>query len=565
MVDLQKLKQNFQGDISTSSEDLTKHSYDASIFHIVPEVVAYPKNVDDVKNIVKFVAQEKHQHPEISLTARSAGTDMGGGAINESIILDFTKYLNKIIEVRQQQGGIRNLSHHHNNLIATSGYAITQPGVFYRDFEKETLKQNMIMPSYPASRALCAMGGIMSNNSGGEKSLSYGKTENYLEEVSAVLSDGNEYHFGPLSETELEAKMRLPNFEGQIYRQVYQLIRQNYDSLQKAKPSVSKNSAGYYLWNVWDKKTFNLTKLLCGSQGTLGLITQGKFELVKPYTKSKMLVMFLHDVAPLGKIVNEVMKHNPETFESFDDHTMSLAIKFLPAMLKKMKGNIVSLGLQFLPELWMAITGGLPKLILIAEFTGDDENELLARAQETQKTIESQFHLQTHITKNDHESQKYWTVRRESFSLLRERVKNLHSAPFIDDFAVHPSDLPEFLPRLDAIFKKYPSLIYTIAGHAGDANFHIIPLMDLTKSVERAIIPRLSDEVYDLVIEFHGSITAEHNDGLVRGPYLEKMYGPQVYDLFKQIKHIFDPLNIFNPHKKTDATEDYLIKHIRDD
>ncbi len=565
MVSLEKLKQNFKGDIEVSNEELAKHAYDASIFHITPQAVLYPKTVDDIKNLVKFVAQEKIKDPEASITPRSAGTDMSGGAVNESLILDFTKYLNKVIEVTEEQGSVKNLSHHHNNPIATSGFAITQPGVFYRDFEAQTLKHGLIMPSYPASRGLCAMGGIMSNNSGGEKSLSYGKTENYLEEVSAVLSDGNEYHFGPLTEHELEKKLKLPNFEGQIYRQVFHLIRQNYQEIQEAKPSVSKNSAGYYLWNVWDKRIFNMTKLLCGSQGTLGLITKGKFALVKPHTKSKMLVMFLHDIAPLGKIVNTVMKHNPETFESFDDHTLSLAIKFLPAMLKKMKGNVISLGLQFLPELWMTLTGGLPKLVLIAEFTGDDEQELINRAKLTQQEVEQLFKLQTHITKNDQESQKYWTVRRESFSLLRERVKNLHSAPFVDDFSVHPEDLPEFLPRLDAIFKKYPTLIYTIAGHAGDANFHIIPLMDLSKPVERAIIPKLSHEVYDLVLEFKGSITAEHNDGLVRGPYLEKMYGPRIFGMFKEIKKIFDPNNIFNPHKKTDATEEYLISHIRND
>jgi len=577
MLNIQKLKQHFEGDISTSVEDMAKHAYDASIFHIPPEVVLYPKTVADIQHVVEFVSAEKALNPELSITARSAGTDMGGGSVNDSIILDFTKYINKIIEVKEEQGSVRNFSHHHDRPIETAGYAITQPGVYYRDFEKETLKHNLIMPSYPASRGLCAMGGIMANNSGGEKSLSYGKTENYLETIWAVLADGKEYEFGPLTEPELEAKMRLSTYEGEIYRKIFHLIRANYDVLQKAKPSVSKNSAGYYLWNVWDKKTFNMSKLLVGSQGTLGLVTKGKFRLVTPHTKSKMLVMFLHDVAPLGSIVNEVMKHNPETFESFDDHTMSLAIKFLPAMIKKMasgsKGTgsfggplgLIKLGLEFLPEVWMTLTGGMPKLILIAEFTGDDEAELLRRAQETQKTVVEKFHLQTHITKNDQESQKYWTVRRESFSLLRERVKNLHSAPFIDDFAVHPADLPTFLPKLDAIFKKYPSLIYTIAGHAGDANFHIIPLMDLTKESERAIIPKLSDEVYDLIIEYKGTITAEHNDGLVRGPYLEKMYGPEVFNLFKEVKHVFDPNNIFNPHKKTDATEEYLIKHIRTD
>lgn len=389
--------------------------------------------------------------------------------------------------------------------------------------------------------------------------------EDYIEELWAVLADGKEYCFKPLTERELDEKLKLPNFEGEIYRKIYHLIRDNYDLLKAAKPHVSKNSAGYYLWNVWDKKTFNLIKLLVGSQGTLGLFTKAKLKLVRPHHHSEMLIMFMHDLAPLGHVVNTVMKYNPETFESFDDHTFGLAVKFLPGLLKKMKGNALRLAWEFVPEMWMTLTGGLPKLLLMAEFTGDSEAEVVKRMKQAQAEVEQTYKLKTRVTKSEHEEEKYWTVRRESFNLLRQHVKNMHTAPFIDDIVVHPADLPEFLPRLDAIFKKYPSLIYTIAGHAGDANFHIIPLMDFTKPANLKIIPKLSDEVYDLVIAYKGSITAEHNDGLVRGPYLEKMYGAEVFKLFQEVKKIFDPLNIFNPHKKTDATEQYLIAHIRHD
>lgn len=538
------LEKIIEGEILQDSETLQKYSHDASIFEITPETIIYPKDKEDLKKIVNFVTKNKPANHGLSITARSAGTDMTGGAINDSIILDFTKHFNHIIAVE-------------NN------YAITEPGVYYRDFEKATLKQNLIMPSFPASKSICAMGGIMANNSGGEKSLSYGKTEKYLEEVWAVLSDGNEYHFKPLNEQELKQKMGLQNFEGDIYRKIFALVNDNYEAVQKAKPNVTKNSAGYYLWNIWDKNTFDLTKLLVGSQGTLGLFTKGKFKLVKTMAYSKMLIIFLKDLRPLGDLVNTLMQFHPETLETFDDNTFKLAIKFLPAMIKKMKGNIFTLGWKFLPEIFMTFTHGVPKLIIIAEFAGDDEQALAKLANRAQLAIKEQFNLKTHITKNTQESEKYWTFRHESFNLLREKIKNLKTAPFIDDFIVHPHDLPEFLPRLDKIFAKYPSLIYTIAGHAGDANFHIIPLMDLTKEKEREIIPRLSQEVYDLVLEYKGSITAEHNDGLIRGPYLKQMYGTKIFDLFKQVKEIFDPLNIFNPHKKTYATKEYLENHIQ--
>lgn len=146
---------------------------------------------------------------------------------------------------------------------------------------------------------------------------------------------------------------------------------------------------------------------------------------------------------------------------------------------------------------------------------------------------------------------------------MRQKIKDKHTAPFIDDFVVLPKYLPEFLPRLDAIIKKYPTLISTVAGHVGDGNFHIIPLMNIEKPGQREIIPKLGKEVYDLVLEYHGSITGEHNDGLIRTPYLKQMYGEKIVELFKETKNIFDPDDIFNPRKKVGGDLDYAMSHVR--
>jgi FAD/FMN-containing dehydrogenase len=545
-MNIDEIRNLIKGDVTDNSADLAKYSRDASIFEVRPQAIAFPKDADDIKRLVQYVAKNKAKDPSLSLTARAAGTDMGGGPLTESLLFDSTKYMNHISD-------LRDLS------------VVVEPGVYYRDLEKLLNAHHLMFPSFPASKSLCAMGGILANNSGGEKSLSYGKTENYVTEMSVVLSDGNEYNFRELSEPELKQKMAQQNFEGEVYRRMFELIDQNYDEIKRAKPDVSKNSAGYYLWNVYDrdKKTFNLNKLLVGSQGTLGMITKARIRLVKPKTHSELLVMFLRDLNPLADIVNALKPFHPETYESFDDHTMSLAIRFLPDMIKRMKGNLIKLAFQFLPEAWMALTGGLPKLILIAEFTGDTEEEVTHRLVAAQAEVNKRFPIKTHITKSFEETEKYWTIRRESFNLLRQHSSGLQTAPFIDDIIVHPKDLPQFLPELNKIFAKYPHLIYTIAGHAGDANFHIIPLMDLSKQSEREIIFKLSDEVYDLVIKYHGSITGEHNDGLIRTPYLEKMYGPKIMELFRETKRIFDPHNIFNPGKKVHVDIHYDMAHIR--
>lgn len=537
-------KLHLDGEVSETKEDLTKYSHDASIFEVKPRVVVYPKNVEDVEKVVSFVSSAKDFDASLSITPRSAGTDMSGGALGESIILSFTEHLNKILEI-------------------SSDYAVTEPGVFYRDFEKETLKNGKMMPSYPASREIAAMGGLVANNSGGEKTLTYGKVENYVEEVSMVLSDGKEHTFKALNEQQLKEKLEEKSLEGEIYQKVYKLIENNWDLLQEAKPRVSKNSAGYYLWNVYNKDTgvFDITKLLVGSQGTLGIVTKAKFRLVSAKQHSKMVVIFLKDLKNLAQIVEIVLPYKPETFESYDDNTLHLAVRYMPELIKILKPkNVFKIGLQFLPEVWMAITGGVPRLVLMAEFTADNPKEIDERMEHLQKELKK-FGATSRVLKDEEEAQKYWVIRRESFNLLRKHLRGKRTAPFIDDLVVKPQYLPEFLPQLNKILSEY-NLTYTIAGHVGDGNFHIIPLMDFKDPATHEIIPKLSKQVYNLVLQYHGSITGEHNDGLVRSPFLKQMYGEKVYSLFEQVKKIFDPQNIFNPGKKVGSSLEYSMSHL---
>lgn len=536
-----------EGEVSTDVPTLRKYSRDASLFEVTPQVVVAPKTAEDIKKLVTYVTARNKKikkGPKISLTARSGGTDMTGGPLSESIVLDFTTYFNRIKEVNE----------HH---------AITQPGVYYRDFEKETLKKNRLLPSYPASREICTVGGMAANNSGGEKSLTYGQTKDYIEELKMVLADGKEYVIKPLSKKELNKKIKERTFEGKAYHALYKLIEKNYDAIKKAKPAVSKNSAGYYLWDVWDKETFDLTKLFAGSQGTLGIITEITYRLIQPKKYTKLLVMFLKekDIKNLGHITNAILRYKPESFESNDDNALKLALRYLPDLIKLLKPkNILTLGFKFLPEAWMMLTGGFPKLILLAEFTGDDENEITQKARAAENAVRA-FSITSRITKSHDESQKYWVIRRESFNLFRHHVKDKHTAPFIDDVIVRPEKLPEFLPRLNAILKEY-DLTYTVAGHIGNGNFHIIPLMDTGGATCNDVIRELSKKAYDLVLEFKGSITAEHNDGIIRTPFLEAMYGKEITGLFKEVKDILDPQGIFNPGKKVGGTWEYAMSHL---
>ncbi|MDP2735681.1 MAG: FAD-binding oxidoreductase [bacterium] len=541
-----KLKKELESVLSGEAEDspdiLKEYSRDASLFAVKPRLVVFPKDTRDVQALVRFVRE--HPQEGLSLTCRSGGTDMTGGPLGESIVVDMSRHFARILEFEKDRARV-------------------QPGVFYRDFEKEAGAKNLLLPSYPASKDICTLGGMVANNSGGEKTLRYGKTEDYIKELKVVLSDGNEYVIRPLSLQELEEKLKLEGFEGDFYRAVFKLVEDNKQLLEGAKPKVSKNSAGYYLWNVWDGTTFDLTKLFVGSQGTLGIITEITLSLVAPQKHSALLVVFLYDFKPLADLTNRLLKHKPESLESYDDHTLWFAVTHIPDFIKLLKGNSVTLALQFIPEFIMFLKGGfrLPRLVVLAEFTGDSEEEIYRKAHAAKKDLRG-FKVQLRVARSDREELKYMTVRRQSFNLLRHHVKGKRTAPFIDDLIVPPLTLPEFFPRLQAILAKHPKLIYTVAGHVGDGNFHIIPLMDLTKEENRKIIPVLMKEVHKLVFGFQGSMTAEHNDGIIRTPFLKDMYGEKVTNLFKETKEIFDPQRMFNPGKKTGGSLEFALSHL---
>ncbi len=543
------LKGLIKGEIDNSTTTLENYSHDASLFEVKPQVVVYPKDAADVEALVKYVAHHKSEQPELSVTARSAGTDMSGGAINDSVIADFNRHFTQIFEVTHIE-------------------AHAQPGVFYRDFEKATLDRQALMPSYPASRDLCTIGGMVNNNSGGEKSLEFGKTENFVTELKVVFADGKERVVKPLNRQELEVKMKQTDFEGEVYRKTFDLLEQHYDAIKAAKPHVTKNSTGYNLWDVWDREAgvFDLTKLIVGAQGTLGFVTDIHFRLVPARPHSGLLVLFLHDIDHLGEVINKVLEYQPATFESFDDVTLWLSIKFMPSFLK-MLGPVrfIKLLISLIPDGFMLLHG-IPKLILMIEFNGETREEVSQKIKALHKdlNIKRSYYEITASEEDPTEesSEKYWLMRRQSFQLLRKKVKDKHTAPFIDDLVVNPEYLPEFLPQMRAIVKKY-QLFATIAGHMGDGNFHIIPLMKLEDKDERAKLQPAMKETNELVLKYHGVLSGEHNDGMIRGPWLEQAYGKEVYGYFRDTKAIFDPQGIFNPHKKATADWDWSMSHVR--
>ena len=537
-----RLANNFKGDIEDKNDVLEKFSHDAGLFIVRPKIALFPKDTEDIKTVVRFVYENKKKYPDLSITVRAAGSCMAGGPLNDSIILDTTRYIH----------GIKNLSNNE---------AVVLPGTFYRDFEPLAIEFGVMLPCYTASKNMNTIGGMVGNNSAGEKTLYYGQMEKYINSLKIIFEDGNEYIVKPISKTELDKKIAKTDFEGKIYKKIWDIVSENERVLMEAKPKVSKNSAGYYLWNVWDGKIFDLTRLIVGSQGTLGIVTEITIRLVPIKPVSRLFVIFMPNISRLGDIVNDILEFHPESLESYDDSTMSLAVKFMPDLIKNMGlRHFLHLAFRFIPEAFMVITGGMPKLVLLVEFSGDSDEEVNQKMTGLENKIRH-YGFKIRRARDELDSEKYWTVRRESFNLLRKHVTGKRTAPFVDDVIIPPHAMPDFLPKMRKILDDY-KLLYTIAGHAGNGNFHIIPLMDMTDGRNIKIIDEVSDKVYDLVLSYGGSITAEHNDGIIRTPYLSKMFKPEIIALFKQTKDVFDSENIFNPGKKVGGTKEYMLQHI---
>lgn len=538
------LRSIFRGDILTHRADRLQYRHDSSIYEVVPKAVLEPKDSEDIKNLVTFVTKNKSTYPDLSITTRSAGTDMSGAAIGNSLVLSMTRYFSHI-----------------NGLSGTILHA--QPGAFVRDIDPILTAHNLMLGSAPASRAICTIGGMVGNNAGGEQSLRFGNTDRSVRELQVIFADGKEYTVKPLHKKELEQKMKKATFEGRVYAQVYNLIEANYDLIHNARPKVSKNSMGYNLWSVWDRETgiFDMTQLITGSQGTLGIITDIKIEAVPKAPHTGLLLAYLTSFKQLGEIIPLVMKYKPATFEGFDDITFNLGLRFFPSFAKQ-----IGMKEMLKQQAWLLgsvakFKGHLPNILLMIEFEGQTKEEVYKKISNLHDAL-AKFHLKMDIEGDEAASAPFWQIRRASLSLLRHRVKGKYASPFIDDMTVQPKYLPEFLPQLRRIIRKY-NLPATLSGHFGDGNFHIVPLMDIETKRDQAKLEPVLRELIPLVLKYGGTMAGEHNDGMVRGPWLPAVFGEDVFALFKHTKEIFDPHYIFNPHKKTDASWEYSMDHIR--
>lgn len=521
---------NFQ-DLGVVEDEATrkKYSYDASIFEVMPRGVVRPDNLDWLQHIVKSAMAAARGDGYVTIAARSGGTCMSGGSLTEGIVVDMTAGFSWIGEIDKK-----------DHSIWVGG------GTYFRDIEAALDKEGYLFPSYPNSRKICGIGGMVGNNASGELSIRYGATSENVQAVRVVLADGNEYEFGPLNPEQLEQKCAQDNLEGHIYRSIRAVLEENWDLIWKKRPKVRKNAAGYALYRVWDrdKKIFNLAQLFVGAQGTLGIMTAAQLKIVARPKHERMVVIEIDSLDKLAQALQIVTTHHPLGVEMYDKHTYELAKEFLPAQAKG------------------AASADGKEMILFAWFS-EASKDATDHAEAVCQRALKRAGYSCHTVKDEAEKTAHIEIRRDSFQLLKDYAKGSQRAvAFVEDIVVNIEHYGEFIGALEAILSDYDNMVYTYAGHIGDGSIRLIPLVDMEAddAVERVF--ELAQRVYDLVFAFGGSMSVDHNDGIIRTPYLERMFGREMVEIFETTKNIFDPFDVFNVGKKVGGTLDFAKSHM---
>lgn len=515
------LQEHVQGEVMTSTDARKYFSTDGSIFTVTPGVIVYPRVESDVRKVARFTWQLAERGRIIPVTARGAGTDQSGAALGNGILLVFPAHLHRVIE-----------------FDGKSGVVTVEPGINYGKLQQTLLTHDRFLPPFPASIEYSTVGGAVANNASGEKSLKYGSTMDYVDGLRVVLANGEVIETGRLSKRELNKKLGLPTFEGEIYRSLDALIEENHELLEQMRLQTTKNTAGYALAEVKLKDgTFDLTPLFVGAQGTLGVITQITLQTEEHTPSSTLVVAYFNELQQAAKAIEELrqLSESPSAMEMVDDHLLHMVDTINPNLLK---------GVLDKP---------FPKLTLLVEF---DESE---RSQKklTKRTVKilEKYGAEFEIEQDPLKQEQLWRIRHSSATLAAHSEGGRRALPIIEDGIVPPDKFQEYVEAVYALFKKH-RLPVALWGHAGDAQLHMQPFLDLSQVGDRQTALRLIDEYYNLVISLGGSTSGQHNDGRLRAPYLEKLYGPQVYELFQKVKQIFDPYGTMNPGVKINVKLD---------
>lgn len=524
---IRALRRESQGEVRDDTYSRVLYSTDASIYQIMPHGVFFPASRDDVQAVVSLAAAYG-----VNLVPRGGGSSLAGQAIGEAMIIDFSRHLNRIVDVNQGQSRVR-----------------VEPGIVLDQLNMDLAPMGLQFGPDPASSNRAAMGGIVSNNSTGSHSIFYGMTADHVVGMNVVLSDGSQVALGPVDSDTLNSKSALSGLEGSIYAGTDRLRTDptHRQTILDATPRHWRRCGGYNLdrfvgdgptFRIPQDTRFNLAKLVCGAEGTLAVIQDITLNLVPvPKTKGLAIVQF-ESLTEALSCVPVILETDPSAVELLDNLGLTLC--------------------QEVPQyarLLSTFMEGDPDCMLITEFYGETQSEVKSKIGNLQKRLSSEYRSAVVLPVLEQDRQaNVWTVRKVGLGLLMSLKGNYKPIPFIEDAAVPPEHLADYVNQIDQFCRGLGSKV-AYYGHASAGCVHIRPLINTKAAEEIAKIPAIMDFAVELLHGYGGSLSSEHGDGRVRSWMNERFFGPKLYRLYQEVKRMWDPNNLLNPGMVVDAPD----------
>ncbi|HEB62517.1 MAG TPA: FAD-binding oxidoreductase [Bacteroidetes bacterium] len=510
---LKNFKKEIKGEVY--DDDLTRgiYSTDASIYKIMPKLVVVPKDEDDVLTTIKFASEHK-----ISLLPRGGGTSLAGQTVGDSIVLDFSKYMTNILEFNEKEKWVR-----------------VQPGLVHSELNKFLEPYGLIYAPDEATINRANVGGVVANNSSGSRSLVFGKAIDHILEVKIALASGKVINLGEITKEEAQKKAEQEDEEGNIYKTLIEILEKDEKEIIARYPKVMRRVTGYSLDEFVEGKQWNMAKLISGSEGTLATILDLKLNLINLPKKRSITVVHFKDRLEAISTVGKILEHKPSAVELLDDNVINIALTN-PAT-KQISGFIQ----------------GHPGAILIVEFFGENYDELLEKHKklETDLMKSGRGYAYPYYQMDDPEFDNVWEVRKQGLGLLLSVKTEAKPIPFIEDLCIPIKHLPEYVDRVLEFCHNLDTKV-SLYAHASVGVLHIRPILNLRLQEDIDKMRKISEFALDRVIEYKGSWSGEHGDGLSRSYGIPKFYGDVIYNDFKKLKTAFDPHGLMNPGKIVD-------------
>jgi FAD/FMN-containing dehydrogenase/Fe-S oxidoreductase len=488
------------------------YSTDASVFQIVPLGVVLPRTEADVVAVVRTCSRYG-----VPLTARGGGTSQAGQCIGAGVILDCSKYFNEVLEI--------NIEEH---------WARVRPGCVLDDLNAQLASHQLRFAPDISTSSRATIGGMIANNSSGTHSVIHGKTGDHVLELRVVLADGSTLHARRLTREEAAVVESKQDLAGACCRVIRRLAALHADEIERRFPKILRRVGGYNL-DAFTAEDFNLAPLFVGSEGTLGVVVEAKLKLIElPRAKSVLVAQFPDLLSALAA-TPLILKHNPSAVEVMDRYILD-STKLNPEA-----------------DRLRAFLHGDPEAILLIEFYGDRPEEMKPRLDALENDLR-RHGFGAHFTQATDPAmqQRIWKLRALALGLSMAEKGDAKAISFVEDTAVHPDRLRDYIDKMLSIIARHGTKAGVYA-HASVGCLHVRPVIDLKTEEGVEQFTAIADEVTDLVLEYGGALSGEHGDGLVRSPFQEKMFGPVLYQAFRELKRTFDPEGIFNPGKIVDA------------